>query len=111
MIPVSSLPHIASRSIFQRLELALAGLARALRRHFLAVLVTQPAKPIRPPATLGFERAGDEFVERTDGLVVGPILIFAGRGRVDDAGDVPRSGEHELDRPGEMLGDLPHAFG
>ena len=44
------------------------------------------------------------------GLVVGPILVFLRRRRVDHAGDMPRPGQHEPLRPGEMVHDLPHAL-
>lgn len=63
-----------------------------------------------PPAAFGFRAAGDEIVESGDGWVTDPVLVFHGRRRVDDAGDVPAAGEHEAGFAAEGLGEFEGRF-
>ena len=53
--------HIAPGRVLDRLELALAGHARALGGHLLRRDPADPADPVGPPAALGLGRAGDEL--------------------------------------------------
>src|SRR6187402_3094314 len=100
---------IASRRVFDRLELALAGNASPFRIHRFGRPGPDPVEPVGPPATLLLRRSFDEAFERAARTVVDPVAIFVRRGRVDDAGDMARSGKHEPLLAREMVHDLPHA--
>src|SRR3546814_3077163 len=86
---------VTTGGVLDRLLLALAGNAGALGGSLRAVLLRDPADPVRPPASLGLGGRGGEVVEARGGVVAGPILIFTRRGRVDHSGDMPRSREPE----------------
>jgi len=64
---------------------------------------------VGPPAAFGLNRAGDEVFEGGGGGVAGPVLVFPGRGWVDDAGDVPAAGQHEAGFAAEGLGEFEGA--
>ena len=78
--PMLPLFDVASGRVLDRLFLALSGHARAFGGRFRAVLLRNPADPVRPPASFGLGRARDEVVERRGVVVAGPILIFAAAG-------------------------------
>src|SRR5689334_5958790 len=82
---------IGSRRVLDRLELAFARDARALRLHRRGVLLLQPFEPVRPPAALVLLGTVDELLERGRVLVASPILILLRRGRVHHAGNMARA--------------------
>ena len=92
--------HVRSWRVAQRFQLAVAGLAR---RHFLSRQLRQPRIPVRPPGAGMFGRAGLPVFDLRRQFVVGPVLIFFCRGRVDDARDVTRARDDEADRSLEEL--------
>src|SRR6266851_8629453 len=98
---------VAAGGVLDRFELAAAGLSR---RHFGGILIFEPLRPIRPPRAgplLGLLDPALEVAERGS---IAPIGIFHRLGRIDDAGDVAGSVQHELDRAAEEFRSQKHRF-
>src|SRR6266581_3601932 len=94
-------PHIAAGRVLDRRQFA--GTDRA-RGNFLGVDPLKPFAPVRPPRSRMLLRALEPVTKRDVlDVVVGPELVFACRGRVDHAGNMPGTGQHEFHRAAEEL--------
>src|SRR5262245_57818633 len=80
-------PYIAAGCVLDRRQCVAAD---AARRHLLGVDRAEPFAPVRPPRALVLFGALDPVGKRhVLDVVVEPVLVLAGGGRIDDAGDVP----------------------
>ena len=81
------------------------------RRNLLGVDAFQPFAPVRPPRSLVLLRALEPVGERDVlDIVVGPVLVFARRRRIDHAGDMAGARQHVFHRPAEELRAVQHRF-
>src|SRR3954471_13855609 len=92
--------HVGSRRIFDRLQLAGAGLTRV---DFAVVILPQPLAPFGPPrawaALSSFEPLlGVGGIILAGFLLADPVSIFIRGGRIDYAGDMTGGGEGERQR-------------
>src|SRR5688572_27160242 len=85
---------VGTGSVLDRLQLAAAGLVGL--DHALAGEGSVPGRPIGPPGALVVLGTLVPVVRAGWQLVVEPVAVFAGSGRVDDAGDVAGAGQDEL---------------
>ena len=103
--------HIAPGRILDYRIAASAWHTLAFCGHDRTVLFANPLDPVGPPATFGFARAGHKFGKGLGRGVVAPELVFARIRWIDHTRDMARSREQEAPWPGQMPGQLPHAFG
>src|SRR5205814_2953190 len=88
--------HIGARRVFDRFELAVAGLAG---RDLAAGVSRYPPLPDRPPRIRALRRAGEPLLGGRRIALVLPMAVFAAARRIDDTGDMAGGRQHELDRP------------
>src|SRR5690606_29995811 len=91
--------HIGAGRRFDRLQRPDLGITR---RDLRAGPGVQPVGPVRPPAAGMLFRPRLPFLKRFGKGGVDPVLILLGRGRVDDPGDMARSGQRIGHRPAEQ---------
>src|SRR6516165_2242913 len=100
--------HIASRSVLDRRKTSATWLAR---RNLSRIVRFEPAQPVRPPGAsmlLGLRQPALDIGARRLGS--GPILVFHLVRRVDDAGDVARSGQHEANLSAKKFAAQRYGF-
>ena len=86
---------VGARSVLERRELAAARLAR---RNLPAAVPGEPFRPIGPPGALMICCAAQPGLRVGRQRLVGPIAILVGGRRIDHAGDMAGSAEHETNR-------------
>src|ERR1700761_9014235 len=83
VIALRANPNVTAWRVFERRQRGGADLAG---RYFFRIDRLQPLTPVGPPRTLVFLGVLDPVGERyVLDIVVGPVLIFSGRRRIDDA--------------------------
>src|SRR6476661_1354551 len=91
--------YIASRRIFNRRVFVTA---RSARRDLLRIKRLEPREPVGPPRTRALLRSVEPAFEVVAvRWAPGPMLVLLLVGRIDDAGDVPGSGQHKAHRSAE----------
>src|SRR5438045_7305122 len=97
-----SIPHcdVASGRVLDRLELTAAGLAGWRLGRALGL---EPFDPVRPPRSGMLVRPGEPAFEIADRPAAGPVAVFLLGRRIDHAGNVAGTGQHEFDRTSKEL--------